>query len=341
MLKIQGSVLEFLPVVDLERVRDLEYYDGPLLSHFRHRRKGDHYLYYWCDCNETVNRWMILRVGEASIIRLVNRFVPLDYVIPKACQDDFVYFVDMDSDGLADKVTLCRLAAVPEIYVPAEGAYLHVDAPTDAKHRRTYSVLIESNLSIGELSDLPRVFSQAYAFLYILLVLKPAKLAGYPWRGGFSAVHFYRWLLDLIPGEDRPSVATLQYASPGFIRFALDPNIAGRIGNLITNMLGENDALMGTYRELYGYIRSNKLNDLKRTDQDEWSKHDRPLTVFTRTILQQLNLPEPEELIAVARRPFEAAKIALSFVRRVRHLAKLDADGLVRFPAGHRDEGTL
>src|SRR5437016_5084392 len=99
MKPLNGTPIQHLPVRRLELVRDLIVHDGPLLSHLRHP-SGDHYLRYWVDCDSTVNRWMLLRVSETNILRLVNRIIPLDHVIPRRCLDDFVYFID--SNGSSD-----------------------------------------------------------------------------------------------------------------------------------------------------------------------------------------------------------------------------------------------
>lgn len=333
MIEIDGLSLPALPIVDLERVRDLENYEGPLLSHFRHRRQGDHYLYYWCDCDDAVNRWMLLRVNETNIIRLVNRFVPLDYVIPRACQDDFVYFIDIGGEDAPAKVILASLDAIPDAYIPAQGAYLEAEAAKDDSNPQTYSILIERDLSIRDLSDLPRIFSQAYALLYNLLILKPQKWEGYPWRGGFSAMHFYRWLLDRLPGEDYPAIETFQYASPGFIRLSLNQEIASRVADLVFRMTGDDVDIHRAYNDLVSYIRTKKLNELSDTNDPTWDDCNSDLRRLTRILLTALGIQEPEELIEAVPRPFEAAKITLSFVGRLKQLAKLDASGAVRFPA--------
>jgi hypothetical protein len=75
------TTLTALPMGGLRHVRDLIYFDGPLLSHFKHP-KGDDYLYYWCDCDEQANRWMVLRVTETSILWLTSGRWTLDTVIP-------------------------------------------------------------------------------------------------------------------------------------------------------------------------------------------------------------------------------------------------------------------
>ena len=45
---------------------DLIYFDGPLLSHYV-TTKGDNYLFYWIDQDETNNRWMFIRTDYDNI----------------------------------------------------------------------------------------------------------------------------------------------------------------------------------------------------------------------------------------------------------------------------------
>ena len=124
MLELGGMELNRLPVSDLTWVKDLIYFDGPLLSQFRHARNGESYLYYWCDCDENVNRWMVLRVSEDDLKRLLSRLIPLGEIIPKGSQDDFVYIVDLDGRGEVVKVRLLGVEAVPPAYTPEAGAFL-------------------------------------------------------------------------------------------------------------------------------------------------------------------------------------------------------------------------
>jgi hypothetical protein len=328
MIELAGARLKRLPVDGLELVRHLEYFDGPLLSQFRHRRQGDNYLYYWCDCDEKANRWMVLRVSETNIIRLVNRFVPLDFVVPKACQDDFVYFVDRDDDG-AGAVRLVALDSIPEEYIPDQGAYLEATAQDFS----TFPVLIEQSLSIKELSDFPRDFQMVYAFVYSLFAKRPERLESHPWRGGFSSMHFSNWLLTRIPGEHRPYVSTMQYASPGFIRFShLDSAVARRVGAMITKVEESGLDLKEAVRKLMDYIRDNKLNAIEQSGDARWEDYNPDLTSLTLALLTAIQIPEPGEIMQSARRPFEAAKVALSFARRLVRLARWGQEGLVKFP---------
>src|SRR5690348_10319881 len=82
-----------LPIRDLEWVRDLVYFDGPLLSEFR-SSNGDTYLFHWCDVDDGANRWMVFRVSRPDLVKYLFRRYPLRRLIDES-QDGFVYIVDI------------------------------------------------------------------------------------------------------------------------------------------------------------------------------------------------------------------------------------------------------
>lgn len=46
--------------------------DGPLLSLY-YNDKGDYYLFYWLDCDDISNRWMIVRVSLTPFTNTLTR----------------------------------------------------------------------------------------------------------------------------------------------------------------------------------------------------------------------------------------------------------------------------
>lgn len=50
MIQLQG-IEGCLSIVELTKVSDLIYFDGPFLSHYVHK-SGDNYLSYWVDCDD-------------------------------------------------------------------------------------------------------------------------------------------------------------------------------------------------------------------------------------------------------------------------------------------------
>ena len=162
MLDLVSNRLPRLPIEGLQWVQDLEYFDGPLVSLFQNRKKHN-YLYYCVDTDSIVNRWMVCRISETSLLRLSARRIPLDQVIPNGLEDDFVYVVDLDNEGETQSVLQVMIGAIPEAYTPAEGAFL---SKATIQEEGQYHILVENILSDTHVKSLLGSFSSAYAFLY-------------------------------------------------------------------------------------------------------------------------------------------------------------------------------
>lgn len=328
METLLGTRLPQLPVSGLRRIQDLEYFEGPLLSHFVHPH-GEHYLYYWCDCNGPTNRWMVLRVSEASILRLVNGFLPLDLIIPSACRDDFVYFVDVLPEG-GSTTTLVSLSSIPECYRPEPGSYLKLSRPS--RMDDSLAIVVEGEWSVEALGDFPNTFRKVYSLLYHLNVLHTPTFEHFPWRGGFSSMHFFNNAGRSIPTEHRPKVSAIEYASPGFMRFSLHAETAEEVLQCIWDYQSKNADVAATFATLFAYIRDKKLNDVHFGAEEVWAEHAQFLRENAIELMDCFSKIEGTRFVSACPRPFEAAKIAMAFYRFVRELAGFEKEGLVRFP---------
>ncbi len=114
------------PPADTYPVKSLIYYDGVFLEHYRRPSTNDTYLYYWVDCDTTVNRWMILRVAPDTVQRLTNAEIALDHVIPGLCLDGFVCIADKNNDLEVTQSLQVELADIPLSYRPKSGSYLRI-----------------------------------------------------------------------------------------------------------------------------------------------------------------------------------------------------------------------
>ena len=333
MNSLNGIPLPYFPITDMKHVRDLAHFDGPLISHYE-RSNGDDYLYYWVDCDEHFNRWMILRVSESSVIRLIDKFVPLSFVIPGGCRDEFVYFVDINGDGDVCKTQMLPTKKIPAEYKPEDDAYL---AASESKPSEdSYSILVEGNWSVNDLAGIPDTFEKVYSFLYGLNVLHRHANTSLPWRGGFSAMHYFKDASKQIPSEHRPSVLAIQVASPGFMKFKLHGDTAREVNQCISDFKNNNVNMSRAYGDLERYIRDNDLNEKKEAVTEprapiQWEKHNGFLQEKTIEILKEFTAVSEPDFFKSCSRPFEAAKIAMAVYRIVRELNKYEKDGLVRY----------
>src|SRR5689334_21676043 len=111
--ELRAVPLQRLPV-ELEIVRDLEEFDGPLLSEFR-SPEGDTFLYYWCDCDEQANRWLVVRTPKQDLFRYLVGRISLRRLI-RECRDGFLYAVDLDDDAAVVSAWFLYAESIPENY---------------------------------------------------------------------------------------------------------------------------------------------------------------------------------------------------------------------------------
>jgi hypothetical protein len=96
-MKKLGYSIEF-PM--LEKIEDLIYYEGPLLSLFKRKDEDIFYFYYWIDMDKTSNRWLIFEVSQDDITNFKekNDTIILKDLILKSNN----LWIDDISDGLDD-----------------------------------------------------------------------------------------------------------------------------------------------------------------------------------------------------------------------------------------------
>jgi hypothetical protein len=220
--------------------------------------------------------------------------------------------------------------SVPEEYRPAPGSFLDrhsVPTPDDS-----YAFVVDGGWSVKALGDFPHVFAKAYSLLYGFTFLHWQHVSSFPWRGGFSAMHFFNWAANQVAGEHRPRVKAMQYASPGFLRFSLHRPTAEMVATCISVYKGDNASVAGAYSRLYGRISDHKLNDVTDPDSPIWNDHNEPLRNGAVEIMNAFRVVDGEAFAAVCGRPFEAAKIAMAFYRTILDLVAFEKEGLVRYP---------
>jgi len=328
MIELDAMTLDKFPVAGLCHVRDLIHFDGPLLSLFRHPN-GEPYLYYWCDCDETANRWMVLRVDEASVLRLTYRITPLGEVIPFGSRDDYLYFLDLGPDDSV-KPYLAMPANVPAAYRPAAQAFLGPQEQVEGG--RSYSFLLEGEWSVDAIGDFPKTFNKIYSVIYGMNVLHTADYTTHPWRGGFSSMHFFNEATSLVPREDRPYVDAIQKSSPGFVRFSLHAHTAEEVVRCVTDFKSHEWTIAGLALNLRQYIRRHRLDEIPDSNSPHWGRFDKRLESLARQLLSLFGAVDEAQFMDMCPRPFEAAKIALTFVKYVRDLVDYEKQGLVEFP---------
>ncbi|WP_373514163.1 hypothetical protein [Persicitalea sp.] len=115
MKNIKGTKLDTLEGTT-EKLGDLLYHEGPLLSLFVNSDDSNsYYLYKWTDCDETVNRWLVVQLSSNELKKFFDKKKSLRAIFqtnPK------LYLVDIDNQVAVKRVQSCPATALPEAYLP-------------------------------------------------------------------------------------------------------------------------------------------------------------------------------------------------------------------------------
>ncbi len=115
---IHGLHLPDLPIKNGRLIADLIHFDGALLSYYRDNGRG-HYLYYWCDADESHNRWLVVQIGDYALRSFLARQITLRQLLLRA-ERTHAYLLDVDSDGDPTDILRVEPANLPDDYLPAD-----------------------------------------------------------------------------------------------------------------------------------------------------------------------------------------------------------------------------
>lgn len=216
-----------------------------------------------------------------------------------------------------------------------------------------YAILMDRRWSLEDLYVFPRNYEQIY-YAYEALVPAPDEqvdarilraFTAFPWRGGYSAVNFYNQLKSATPRNNRPTIQSIQYASPGFIELQVYIPLALQIAGVVTAVAGSLLACNRVYSTIYKDAQNRKLLgiDLQSKEIDLANKQLDFILDANKKMAELLQLESPAVIQERADHPLIAMKILFSIYRRVRTLAEYQQKGKARLPQSinPNDDGEL
>jgi len=341
MEPIKGVKIPIYTLDYLEKVADLIYFDGPLLSWFKDQASHD-FLFYWVDTDGQYNRWLVFRTTNEHIEKYIKQRRTLFDIVTKPV-DGFLYSVDIAVHGnelVYENVHIVTPSILPESYLPGIDSY-YEDAPvfvrreTDARPDN-YIIQIDREWSLDDFHGLPQTYSQVYSFIYNLQVNKDGRpisqkekeaFSHYPWRGGFSAVNFYKDLQSLIPTQYKPRVTRLQYASPGFIELELFTPISASIRESIHAYLSSAGELDEMYKLIMKFQKEHSFSRNKIEENQIIPEIMEIIVQLTGDFASLLKYEYIEATNRLTSNRLLTLRIVLSYFRRVKILAEYQIEG--------------
>lgn len=306
--------LEYLP--EFEWVEDIQYFDGTLTAEYR-TKTGEIYVLQWCDCTADRNRWLAARVNRRSLYELTSGLITLRNFFEKRTLDRNFYILDIDQDDQIQKAYMVHLEKVSQEYLPEEGVFISPELLPD-KESTSYPVLIDEFWSEKELAEFPRKFIDAYSLIHkYAFDSDDEMLTNYPWKGGYSSTALYSMLRDKL--KRSLGINAIQYASPGFVQFAANRDIALLVKKNVDDYIKNKDLIDEAFRNISNYLSENDLNDERAkldSSQEEWleKKGERLMQFFSEPTWQWMTQNTPDV--------FRAVKVSMSYYRRIKPLSK-------------------
>ena len=82
--------------INLEKLGDLLYHEGPLLSLFQDRNKPENYYFYkWTDCDQVCNRWLVFPVSLENLRAFLHQELSLKNLVFK---NSYIFLIDLNNE---------------------------------------------------------------------------------------------------------------------------------------------------------------------------------------------------------------------------------------------------
>lgn len=110
--------------------RVLQYYDGPRLL-LRKSKAGQLFLAWWCDSDETTDRWIYLPVSESRICTILSGEIP-DLEALQNPEDGHLFVVDIDGDSeFIVQTVMTNANLLPPEALPSPKVRLSIPMPEE------------------------------------------------------------------------------------------------------------------------------------------------------------------------------------------------------------------
>lgn len=211
-----------------------------------------------------------------------------------------------------------------------------------ARDYSNYFVQMDGRWTLEDLYRFPRTYEQVY---FALDALVPSgsqadedrvarAFQAFPWQGGYSAVNFYNQLKIATPVGIRPKVASIQYASPGFIELALILEQAKLLAGIVAVVAGSLGGCNVVYNRIISDLNKRKLLRIEvEKERIALSREELNLVrEYSKEMAELLQLGSSDVIDARTEKPLISLKILLSVYRRVRILADYRLKGKATLP---------
>lgn len=243
------------PPRELALVRDLEAFDGPILSEYRAKQGGGVYLEKACGSGDAeaaaYGIFLLVRSDQRAIAEYLDGRISMRHLLTE--WSDGLGFIVARSRGNFVGARPVVLEEVPG-YLPDEDVY-HDETLRPSWAIVPHCYLLGEQWSARRLSELERIHQNATAFGYLAKNASSSVFADIMRTsnldGGFSVAGAFHTLRNAVPVEQLPRSASISLNSPG----ALVVETAADAANVLEDALRALPLCVEAYKRLYAWSR--------------------------------------------------------------------------------------
>jgi hypothetical protein len=284
-----ASKITGLPVT-LTHVRTLQSFDGPLLAEFR-GEGGEPYLYYWCDRAGEIDRWMVLRTLPQDLARYELRLMSLREVITKS-PERYMFLVDLDRDDREQTSYLVKAESLPEQYLPTKESFSDTAAESESGKQELF---VGENWGPEQVTESPRRYQNVYDFLALLGRHGSARRLPritYNLTQGYVFYRLFEKFHEWVVPEKEGNLRGLAFASPGYIRFDVEPTIAADVRRAAQRLAVARETIRASERALREWASGKEKKGMSQNAALEiLADVCRSLDINYRHLMEHVDMP--------------------------------------------------
>lgn len=110
--------------LNLEKIADLLYFDGPFVSLFEDNEKKTYYLYRWCDADKNCNRWLIFKANHKQIKNYIDGNLSMREIVMGT---ESFFLCDINNDIEYEHVYFITCSQLPASYIPGMKSFFDLE----------------------------------------------------------------------------------------------------------------------------------------------------------------------------------------------------------------------
>lgn len=262
---------DFRNLPDMRFVRDLEAFEGPILTELR-TSGGVRYLQKWCAFHEGASRNLVVRSDPRSIALFLSRRMTMLDLLTKP-NDDVGFVIDRREDGIHG-VQLVQVSTLPDSYLPEPDAF-HDDDLRPRWEKTPQTFLVDDGWNPKLLSDLERDYLNAYAFTYFLDTAEVREVPGTALSyvlQGYSYGKMFRAFRNAVPDNDNAHAEAMAAASPAVLTLSAPTAKADRL--VVAIHAAASEETLKAYKALHEWsrFRVERFEEVPETAEDQFRR---------------------------------------------------------------------